>query len=78
MKPSLLKAGDRVLIAPSFGTEFRHGVFMCRKPRMCGRKAYSVIHVDEYVGLRGSTDLGETHFSDYEVTNLVELEGAAE
>lgn len=66
MKPSTLKPGQRVQINPATNAySTLHGTFIRREPRKPGRPAYSVIRVDEFVGLNGPTDLGEVPYSDY-------------
>lgn len=78
MKPSLLKAGDKVLIVTiTAPKELMNGTFIRRVPRQCGRAAYSIIRVDEFAGLRGVDDLGDAHFTDHAVSRRVELKESA-
>ncbi|HBU6376168.1 hypothetical protein AB9C21_03430 [Klebsiella michiganensis] len=74
MKPGKLKPGCRVLIKPEFkGGFLRHGTFIRRVQRTAYESAYSVIRVDEYVGLNGPDDKGDAHFPDYDVSRRVSL-----
>jgi hypothetical protein len=72
MKPTSLKPGQRVLIQSycAKGVTY-HGTFIERVPRHYSRAAYSIIRVDEFVGIHGSNDLGETNYSDYDVSRRV-------
>ncbi|MGL5386684.1 MAG: hypothetical protein ACRDCA_12660 [Serratia sp. (in: enterobacteria)] len=74
MKPTSLKPGQRVLIQSCYedGETFK-GTFIERVPRHYCRAAYSVIQVDEFAGIHGSNDLGETNYSDYDVSRRVTL-----
>lgn len=72
MKPTQLKPGQRVLIKPALGLKTPyHGTFIQRIPRQSGHAAYSVICIDEFVGLNGSEDRGDTTFSDHAVMHQV-------
>lgn len=72
MKPTALKPGMRVLIQSHYASgEKYHGTFIERVPRHYTRAAYSIIRVDEFVGLNSSDDLGDTPYSDYEVSRTV-------
>ncbi|MEI7177524.1 hypothetical protein WCT65_00485 [Pectobacterium carotovorum] len=74
MKPSLLKAGMRVLITSHYESgDIYHGTFIQRIPRQPGRPARSVIRVDEFVGLHGHNDAGDTPYSDHDVSRRVKL-----
>lgn len=74
MKPTLLKPGMRVLIQSHCATGERyHGTFIRRTPRQYGRPARSIVHVDEFIGLNSSNDLGETNYSDYDISRRVSL-----
>ncbi|MFC0225644.1 hypothetical protein [Serratia aquatilis] len=74
MKPTSLKSGMRVLIKPANGGSVtNHGVFIRRVPRQPGRPAHSIIRVDEFAGLDGPQDLGDTPYSDYDVSRRVSL-----
>ncbi|QCT18505.1 hypothetical protein FEM41_02040 [Jejubacter calystegiae] len=75
MKPTSLKPGQRVVIAPEFGTEVERGTFIRRVPRYYGKPAYCIVRVDGYAGLHGEDDLGDTHYSDYAVSRRFQLEG---
>ncbi|EDM9768665.1 hypothetical protein CXO80_03865 [Salmonella enterica subsp. enterica serovar Corvallis] len=73
MKPTSLYPGQRVLVTPSLGSQPPyHGTFIRRVPRQCGQAAYSVIRVDEFVGLNGPDDRGETPMSDYCISRQVQ------
>ncbi|HEJ9057194.1 TPA: hypothetical protein SML50_001455 [Serratia fonticola] len=65
MKPTALKPGRRVLIQSHYvaGVHY-HGTFIERVPRNFTRAAYSIIRIDEFVGLNSSDDLGDTPYSD--------------
>ncbi|QST27746.1 hypothetical protein JRC42_19605 [Escherichia albertii] len=78
MKPTDLTPGQRVLITPSLGLKKPyHGIFVRRIPRKIGRRAYSIIRVDEFAGLP-SSPLGECPYSDYDVARWVQpLEACA-
>ncbi|WP_447881073.1 hypothetical protein [Serratia fonticola] len=72
MKPTALKPGMRVLIQPHYALgEKYHGTFIERVPRHFTRAAYSIIRVDEFVRAKGSDDLGDTPYSDYEISRRV-------
>lgn len=72
MKPSTLKPGMRVLLTPSLGTSGPYcATVVERYPAVCGRKGFTVVNVDDFQGLNGPDDLGETHLSDYEVSRLL-------
>lgn len=74
MRPSTLKPGQRVLITPSNSTSTCwHGTFIQRIARHYGRPAYSIIRVDEFAGLHGPDDRGDTHFSDYDAARRLQL-----
>lgn len=74
MKPTLLKTGDRVLIASITEPKtVMAGTFIRRVPRQGGRSAHSIIRVDEFAGLRGVKDLGDAQFTDHAVSRRVEL-----
>jgi len=75
MKPTALRPGHRVMIKPVSGQNMLHGSFVKRIPRVLGKPAYSVIRIDDFAGLGGPGDLGETHYSDYDVSRRVQLEG---
>lgn len=78
MKPSLLKAGDRVRIVSALDpNELMNGTFIRRVPGKGVRPAYSIIRVDEFAGLRGADDLGDAHFIDLAVSCRVELKESA-
>ncbi|WJV52772.1 hypothetical protein PCO82_09280 [Pectobacteriaceae bacterium CE90] len=67
MKPSTLRAGQRVLITPLTPSgNTLNGTFIRRVKRQPGHPAHSIIRVDEFVGLRGTDDLGDTPYSDYD------------
>lgn len=76
MKPSQLKPGQRVLIKSFFGGDKpNYGTFIRRVPRSSlnpGRRAHSIICVDEYIGLDSTPD-GNCAYSDHDVSRLVEL-----
>lgn len=72
MKPSTLKPGMRVLLTPSLGnTAARSATVIKRHPAGCGRKAITVVNVDDFRGLNGPCDQGTVHLSDYEVSRLL-------
>ncbi len=74
MRPSTLKPGQRVMIQPTISTfPCNHGTFIRRVPRTSSRPAYSVIRVDEFAGLNGPEDLGDTPFSDYDAARRLVL-----
>lgn len=74
MRPSTLKPGQRVMIQPTISTfPCNHGTFIRRVPRTSSRPAYSVIRVDEFAGLYGPEDLGDTPFSDYDAARRLVL-----
>jgi len=72
MKPTALKPGMRVLIQPHYASgETYRGTFVERVPRHFTRAAYSIIRVDEFAGAKGSDDLGDTPYGDYDVSRRV-------
>ena len=72
MKPSTLKPGMRVLLTPSLGkATARAATVIKRQPACCGRKAITVVNVDDFRGLSGPDDQGAVHLSDYEVSRLL-------
>ncbi|BCU88701.1 Uncharacterised protein [Yersinia pseudotuberculosis] len=73
MKPSILKPGQRVLIKPAYGCNtIRQGTFIRRVSRQPNRPAHSVIRIDDFRGLFGPQDLGDTVFSDYEAARRLQ------
>ncbi len=72
MKPSSLKPGMRVSLHPSLGLSgaFRATVIL-RTPRTYGRKALTIVRVDDFAGLSGPDDNGDVQLSDYEVSRLL-------
>lgn len=77
MRPSALRPGQRVQIQPVFGLDtLLHGTFVRRVPRQPNRPAHSIIRVDDFAGLNGPADLGDTPYSDYDAARrLTPLEG---
>ncbi|HGL5374094.1 TPA: hypothetical protein ACKFCW_002966 [Citrobacter farmeri] len=74
MKPSTLKPGQRVLIKPTTASgDAYHGTFIRRIPRQPNRPAHSIIRVDEFAGLHGPNDQGDTPYSDYDAARRLEL-----
>lgn len=72
MKPCTLKPGMRVLLTPSLGiAAARPATVVKRHPASCGRKAITVVNVDDFRWLGGPDDPGTVHLSDYEVSRLL-------
>ncbi|MBC0171446.1 hypothetical protein FSJ32_008885 [Escherichia coli] len=73
MKPTDLTPGQRVLITPELGPKTPlHGTFLRRVPRQCGRAAYSVFRIDEFVEQNGPNDKGDTPMSDSCISRRVQ------
>lgn len=76
MKPGKLKPGQRVSIISEFSfAPITHGTFIRREPQTAFRAARNIIRVDEFIGLRGKSDKGDTSFSDDAVSRRVNLMG---
>ncbi|WP_140921042.1 hypothetical protein [Limnobaculum xujianqingii] len=71
MKPTDLKPGARVIIESHGGRDVVVGTFIRRVSRQPNRPAHSIIRVDDFAGLHGSDDLGDTPYPDYVVSRRV-------
>lgn len=58
MKPSQLRAGDKVRRVAGIGTRGRVLSFIRIEPRQGGRKAIAVLQCDDYRGQTGADDQG--------------------
>lgn len=68
MRPSKLKAGEKLLIKPAFGTQNSTAYFVRRVPAGCGRKAVNYLRFPGYAGLNGPDDDGTCEMSDYDLS----------
>lgn len=70
MKPGALRPGQRVVITRGIGSSLPtlSGTFIRRVARQPGRPARSIVRVTELAGLYGPDDLGDTPYSDYDIS----------
>lgn len=69
MKPSKIKAGQKLKIQPSLGGGVdRTAYFVKRISAECGRKAVNYVRFPDYAGLDGPDDDGTCQMSDYDLS----------
>ena len=70
MRPSTLKAGERVRVRGAFGVQPAY--FVRRRPAQAGRPAGNYLRCPAHAGMHGPADDGTCEMSDYEVSRRVE------
>ena len=70
MRPSTLKAGERVRVRGAFSVPTAY--FVRRRPAQGGRRPVNYLRFPGYAGMHGPADDGTCEMSDYEVSRRVE------
>lgn len=68
MRPSKIKAGQKLLIQPSLGSKSQIAYFIKRIPASCGRQAVNLLRFPDFAGLDGADDDGTCQMSDYDLS----------
>ena len=70
MRPSTIKAGERVRVRGALGAQTAY--FVRRRPAQGGRQAVNYLRFPAFAGMDGAEDDGTCEMSDYEVSRRVE------
>lgn len=68
MKPSRIKAGQKLTIQPAIGSENKVAFFIKRIPAQRGCKAVNYLRFPAFAGLDGPYDDGTCQMSDYDLS----------
>ena len=68
MKPSKIKAGQKLKVQSSLGNEEMTAFFIKRMPAQCGQKAVNFLRFPDLAGLDGPDDDGTCQMSDYDLS----------